>query len=443
MHVAGGKDFIHVGFVGTGFCLYVAALVGVHAEGFGHIRLASQEACGDQNQVHRNFVFAAGHLGHDVPSRLLVKFTLKLYKLRLAHLAFFVGDKFFYRGLVDARVFAEDGDGFFLAVVGLADSRPLRPRVVRLSLIRQFRHHLQLEHALAAQADRGSDAVVSGVAAPDDHDVFILGVDIFLVGKVGVQQAFGGGGQIVHRKVNTLALSARHLDVPRVGGAAAKNDGIVFFFQLLRLDIHTHIDIGLENDALFFHDIHFSLNVDFLQLHIRDSVHQQTARTVGTLVNRHGMSAHVQIMGHRQARRAGAHHGNLLAGTHCRRFRSGKSPLIGPLDDAQLFFLDIDRITVQVAGTSHLAGSRAHPPGKFRKRVCFPQSLIRLIPVARVSRIVPFRNQIIERAAGHHAVDQNSRLTERHAAVHTSCSLYLLFFPGQRGVKFVEMSDSL
>ena len=113
-----------------------------------------------------------------------VKFTFQFDKLRLTNIAFFIGDKFFYCRLINPRVFSEHGDGFLLAIVGLADSRPFRPRVVRLSVIRQFWHHLQLEHALAAKTDGCTYTVVSCVSASDDHDIFIFGVNEFSIGKV-------------------------------------------------------------------------------------------------------------------------------------------------------------------------------------------------------------------------------------------------------------------
>ena len=79
---------------------------------------------------------------------------------------------------------SEYGNGLLLTVIGLADSRPLRPWIVCRSLIWCFRHHLQLYHRGCTQADGCSDTVVSGITASDDHHFLILAGDKFLICQV-------------------------------------------------------------------------------------------------------------------------------------------------------------------------------------------------------------------------------------------------------------------
>jgi hypothetical protein len=53
------------------------------------------------------------------------------------------------------------------------------------------------------------------------------------------------------------------------------------------------------------------------------------------------------------------------------------------------------------------------------------QTLEGLVPEATVHEIVPFRDQIIDRAARGHATDQGAGVAKRDATVHTTASLLL------------------
>ena len=115
---------------------------------------------------------------------------------------------------------AEQGNGLLLSVICLADLRPLWPGVVFCPLIRGFGHHLNLGHGFTAVADAGAHAVVSGVAAADDDHVFIPDIHEFPVLKIRIQQAFGVCLKEIHRKINSLCVSPRHVYISGIGGSA-------------------------------------------------------------------------------------------------------------------------------------------------------------------------------------------------------------------------------
>ena len=62
-------------------------------------------------------------------------------------------------------------------------------------------------------ADGGADAVVSGVSAADDDDVFVPGIHVFSVRKIGVQQALGIGGKEINGEIDSLGVAAWRVDV--------------------------------------------------------------------------------------------------------------------------------------------------------------------------------------------------------------------------------------
>ena len=140
----------------------------------------------------------------------------------------FVADKLLRLDQVLARVGAEDGRRFFLAVIHLVNLRPLRPRIVGRPFHRRFGHNLELHEAAAAVAHRRADAIGAGVAAANDDHVFSLGGEGMAVFMAAVQQTLGVAVQEVHREMDALEMTALRLGekVVRIRRAAAKDDGV-------------------------------------------------------------------------------------------------------------------------------------------------------------------------------------------------------------------------
>lgn len=124
---------------------------------------------------------------------------------------------------------AEYGDCLFLAVIRLADLRPLRPRIVLGTLIRCFRHHLKLCHRFGTETDGSSDTVITGVAASDDNNVFALGIDVGMILKIGIQKTLRYGSQEIDSKVDALCISSLCLDISWICRTAAEQDTVKFF----------------------------------------------------------------------------------------------------------------------------------------------------------------------------------------------------------------------
>ena len=67
----------------------------------------------------------------------------------------------------------------------------------------------------------------------------------------------------------------------------------------------------------------------------------------------------------------------------------------------------------------------------------------RQIPFALIDQVVPFRDQVVQRAAAGHAADHHAALAEGHAAVHAAGALGLLLILGQRQMKLVKILNAL
>ena len=394
MHIACCEYPVHVSFILPGLRVHVRSGIDLHAEGFRHVVLASQEACRDQHHVnvHRKLASFDGH--HHHAAGFLILFALQPAADNLFQVSGLVADEFFHRRGINTRIFAEQGNGFLLAVIGLADSRPFGPGIVLRSRIRGFRHHLQLHYRFRAQADGSSHTVVACVAAADDHNILPFRGNEFLIRKIGIQQAFGGGPQKIHREIDAVQLPARGLDVSRIGGAAGQNHPVILFQEISGFLILS--DIGVYNEFHAFRFHHLDLPVDdmLLQFHVRNAVAQKPAYPVKTFEYRNRMAPVIQLIGGGKARGAAADDGDLLAGPVLRRFRHRVAFLISIFNDGQLVASCAHRLPVQIAGTGLLAESRADPSGEFRKAAGPLETLVGLLPVSHIQQIVPLRNQV-------------------------------------------------
>ena len=294
MHVAAAEDLLHRGLIAS-FCrLHIGAFRRLDAKRICHILLRPEEACRDYKNLTRQLLLAARHLCHLPPAGLRILLKPESDRLHRAQISILVLEKFLDRRLVDPRVMPEQRDCLLLAVVGLADFRPLRPRIVRRALVRCLRHHLNGRHGLAAMADRGTGAVISRIASADNHNVLPLRLDILSILEMGIKQAFRIPCKEIDRKIDSLCIASGSLQVSCLLRPAGKHDGIVLLQKGLRLDILPDIHTGQEGDALLLHDADLAVYDLLLQLHVRDPVHQKAPDAVIALIHRHLMTSVIQ-----------------------------------------------------------------------------------------------------------------------------------------------------
>ena len=180
--------------------------------------------------------------------------------------------------------------------------------------------------------------------------------------------------------------------------------------------VAAHLGRALEDDALGLELGQAAVQDGLLHFELGDAVAQEAARALGPLVDGHGVAGPGQLLGRGQAGRSRAHDGHRLAGAHRRQLRGDPALVPGPLDDLVLDPLDGHRQLVDPEHARRLAGRRAQPPGELGEVVRRVQALHGVGPVVPVDQVVPFGNQIPERAAV---------MAERDAAVHAAGTLLL------------------
>ena len=351
-------------------------------------------------------------------------------------MSFLIWNESFYRCLINSRVVSEYGNGFFLTVIGLADSRPLRPRIVLCTLIRQLRHHCQLNDGFAAVPNCRSHAVVSGITATDNDDILILCTDIITIRQVGINQTLCGCLQKFYCIINALGFSARCIDVSWIGRTASQYHCIILFLKFFRRNILTDIHTRPEYNTLLLHQSNPAVNDGLFQFHIRNAVHQQTANTVFPFIDGHGVSSPVQLQSGCQTGRARTDDGYFLSRPHLWDSRLHESAFISRFNDGIFVFFHGNRVAVQSAGASLFTKCRTYSGGKLRKAVGQQQPSGCIFHSSLINQFVPLRTEVVQRTAGHHAHDWLSVLTEWNTAIHAACTLFLPFFRIQWCMKF-------
>ena len=190
------------------------------------------------------------------------------------------------------------------------------------------------------------------------------------------------------------------------------------------------------------HQIDAALDDLLVQLHVGDAVHEQPADAVGAFVDGHLMAGRVQLRGAGQPGRPGPDHRHLLAGALRRGLRHDPAFLEALVDDRRFDVLDRHRRLDDAQRTRAFARRRADAAGKFREVVGLVQPVQRLLPVAAIDQIVPFRDQVVDRAARRHPADQRAGVAERNAAIHAARALLLQLVVAQVQMKLVPIMDA-
>ena len=168
------------------------------------------------------------------------------------------------------------------------DHRVGRPRVAVLSpAVRRRRHDLQLRHRGRALPVGGAEAVGTGVAASDDHDVLAVGVDRRVVQLAERLQV--AVRQVLHGQVDPGELPARGGQVTADRGPTGEDDGVEVRTQLLGRQVAVpgaaHLHAGDEPGALGAHLVQPPVEHGLLHLELRDAVPEEATDAVGALVD--------------------------------------------------------------------------------------------------------------------------------------------------------------
>ena len=225
-------------------------------------------------------------------------------------------------------------------------------------------------------------------------------------GRLRISEASGQRAQEIYRKDDLSAIAALALQITRGPGSAAQCYGIIFFIELCRIDVLSDIAAKMKHDPLLHHQRDAAFHDLLLQLHVRDAIHEQAAGPIIALIDMHLMSHAVQCPRCGQSAWAATDHSRLLAAAHRGRWLH-PAFFEGLFDDRQLILPDCDRIAVHAADACLFAKRRADAAGKFRKRIGRQQPRKRIFVIAMIQLIVPFRDEVVQRAAAHHAAQHH------------------------------------
>src|SRR2546430_17710283 len=118
------------------------------------------------------------------------------------------------------------------------------------------------------------------------------------------------------------------------------------------------------------------------------------------------MTSAIQLGRGAKTGRAGTNDGYFLSGADLGRL--GDDPTFIPpmIDDGTFQVLDRDgrRIDAEDAGAFARCGTNA--ARELREIVGFMETIERFLPKTAIDQVVPFRNEVVNRAAGGHAVEK-------------------------------------
>ena len=167
----------------------------------------------------------------------------------------------------------------------------------------------------------GTNAIVTRITAADHDHMFILGTDEGAILQIVIQQTFCGALQKINRKINAFCLSAGNLEITRLLGTATKCDRIILIHQLFGTDRAPYVLTGQKGYPFRLHERYTTVNHCFVQLHVRDAVHQQSAYAIITFIHNNVVTAVIEHICHCQSGGTGSNHGNRLTGTNRRNMR--------------------------------------------------------------------------------------------------------------------------
>ena len=241
-------------------------------------------------------------------------------------------------------------------------------------------------------------------------------------------------GQELHGEVDALEFAAGDLEVARLLGAAAEQNGVVVLGEVLDRHVDAHVRVGDKGDAFGAHLVDAAVDDVLFQLEVGNAVAQQAADAVGLFIDGDRVAGAAQLLRGGQASRAAAHHGDPLAGVLLGRLGTNPALVPGALDDAALDDLDGDGRLVDAQHAGGLAGSGTDAAGELGKVVGGVQAADGCLPAAVVGQVVPVGNEVVDRAAG---------VAEGHAAIHAASALLALLFLRKWLVDFEPVLEPL
>lgn len=189
--------------------------------------------------------------------------------------------------------------------------------------------------------------------------------------------------------MDALQVAIGDREVPRNRSTGSNDYCIVLRLELRNLQVFANMDTSHEFDTLGSHEIGPTLNDRFIQLHVRDTVHQQTTDTVCALIDGDQMSSLVELIGSSQPSRPRTNDGYPLSRTDRGWSRDHPTHLKATVNDRTFDTLDTNWIFVDSKDTGAFARSRADTARELGEVVGLNQLVQSVLPLVLEDQFVP------------------------------------------------------
>ena len=208
------------------------------------------------------------------------------------------------------------------------------------------------------------------------------------------------------------------------------------------MDVLADLAVADKSHAFGGHQIDAALHGALVELHVGDAVHQEAADAVGTLKDGDPVTGLVELGGTGQACGTGTDDGHCLARPLGRRFGDDPAFFKALINNGAFDALDGDRRLIDAEDAGSLAGRGTNTAGEFGKVVGLVQAVKRFLPEPAVDKVVPLRDQVVDRTACRHAFDQRARMAEGHTAIHAAGALLLHLLVAAMFMEFQPVANA-
>ncbi len=259
------------------------------------------------------------------------------------------------------------------------------------------------------------------------------------------EQAAGVVGEEIHGEMDALEAAAFDGQIARLGRPGAQDDGVELLEQLLCRDSSTPTSVPVTNltpsasicamrGSTTFCLSSFMLGMPYMSRPPTRSARSKTVTEWPALLS--CAAAH---------RPAGPEPttATFLPVRDFGRLRHNPAFLPAAVNDGALQALDGDRRRVDAQHAGALARRRADAAREIGEVIGLVQPFEGFLPQAAIDQVVPLGDEVVDRAAGGHAVEQGAGVAERDAAIHAAGRLLAQLALLQVVMELVPIADAL
>ena len=147
------------------------------------------------------------------------------------------------------------------------------------------------------------------------------------------------------------------------------------------------------------------------------------------------MATAIEIISSGKSSRSRTNHRDFFIRTRGRQHGLHQIVFKAILNDRTFVFPNRDRLGHLAADAGSFTQRRTDPACKLRERACLQQPLQRALIIPVPKKIVPLRDQVMQRAAEQYSLKRHTRLAKRYAAVHAAAGLPAAVFFRERKVE--------